>query len=404
MKIGLFSSSYPGVTGEGGIGTYTRNLAHALAALGHAVHVLTPGDARSTVEDGPVSVHLCRDDYFPVADRLVPGAGASYRVGTAMARLGKQHGLDIVEFPNWGGVGLWYAAQRPAPLVVRLYTSAAESNLIDGVANRWNAAWDVRRERWLSRTADALVTHSDAHRRQMAEELGIDAARIALIPLGIPLGDAFERPENRSGELTVVYLGRMEKRKGTLDLFHAAPEVLRAVPEARFILIGADRFDRLRMNTGVRAFLDGAGPAAIGAIVGSALPLTLALSEGWQYVLLGFAAVALFALRRGVVFTLVAAGAIGAGLALAGTALPVSSLEGSQLLLHLNDLLLLFGDDLGGERLELRVGALLELGLGHRDRPLVVRQHHLEEGRVERARRLERGGVAVHAHHVPWDA
>jgi len=95
-------------------------------------------------------------------------------------------------------------------------------------------------------------------------------------------------------------------------------------PSFTFILIGADRFDRLRMNTGVRAFLDGAGPAAIGAIVGSALPLTLALSEGWQYVLLGFAAVALFALRRGVVFTLVAAGAIGAGLALAGTALPVS--------------------------------------------------------------------------------
>ena len=241
MKIGFFSSSYPGVTGEGGIGTYTRNLAHALAALGHGVHVLTPGEARPTVEDGPVSVHLCRDDYFPVADRLVPGAGASFRVGTAMARLVKRHGLDVVEFPNWGGVGLWYAARRPAPFVVRLYTSAAETNLIDGVASRRDAAWDVRRERWLSRSADALVTHSDAHRRQMAEELGIDAARIALIPLGIPLGDAFERPRNRSGELTVVYLGRMEKRKGTLDLFKAAPEVLRAVPEARFVLIGADR-------------------------------------------------------------------------------------------------------------------------------------------------------------------
>ena len=241
MKIGFFSSGYPGVTGEGGIGTYTRNLAHALAALGHGVHVLIPGEDRPTVEDGPVSIHLCRNDYLPVADRIIPGAGASYRVGTAMARLVKRHGLDIVEFPNWEGVGLWYAAQRPAPFVVRLYTSTAETNLIDGVASRRIAAWDVRRERWLSRSADALVTHSDAHRRQMAEELGIDAARIALIPLGIPLGDAFERPRNTSGELTVVYLGRMEKRKGTLDLFHAAPEVLRAVPEARFVLIGADR-------------------------------------------------------------------------------------------------------------------------------------------------------------------
>ena len=42
-------------------------------------------------------------------------------------------------------------------------------------------------------------------------------------------------------DLTVVYLGRLEKRKGTRDLLHAVPEVLKAVPRARFVLIGADR-------------------------------------------------------------------------------------------------------------------------------------------------------------------
>lgn len=44
-------------------------------------------------------------------------------------------------------------------------------------------------------------------------------------------------------------------------------------PSFAFILLGADRFDRLRGNRTVRAFLDGAGPAAIGAILGSAVPL-----------------------------------------------------------------------------------------------------------------------------------
>ena len=42
----------------------------------------------------------------------------------------------------------------------------------------------------------------------------------------------------------------------------------RSRPSFSFILIGADRFDRLRQNARVRAFLDGAGPAAIGAILG----------------------------------------------------------------------------------------------------------------------------------------
>ncbi len=93
-------------------------------------------------------------------------------------------------------------------------------------------------------------------------------------------------------------------------------------PSFSFILIGADRFDRFRRNLWVRTFLDGAGPAAIGAIAGAAIPLALALTETWQYVLLAAAAVVLFALRRGVVLTLVAAGAGGALLALGGASVP----------------------------------------------------------------------------------
>jgi hypothetical protein len=39
-----------------------------------------------------------------------------------------------------------------------------------------------------------------------------------------------------------------------------------------FVLLGAQRFGQLRATNDVRAFLDGAGPAAIGAILGSAIP------------------------------------------------------------------------------------------------------------------------------------
>jgi chromate transporter len=71
-------------------------------------------------------------------------------------------------------------------------------------------------------------------------------------------------------------------------------------PSFSFILIGAERFDRLRANETVRAFLDGAGPAAIGAIAGATVPLALALDEAWQFAILAAAAVALFVARRGV--------------------------------------------------------------------------------------------------------
>jgi chromate transporter len=93
-------------------------------------------------------------------------------------------------------------------------------------------------------------------------------------------------------------------------------------PSFAFILLGARHFDRLRGNRTARAFLDGTGPAAIGAIAGSAIPLARALTEPWQYAVLGGAAVLLLALRRGVVVTLLLAGTTGVALAAAGAALP----------------------------------------------------------------------------------
>ena len=87
-------------------------------------------------------------------------------------------------------------------------------------------------------------------------------------------------------------------------------------PSFAFILLGADRFDQIRGNRRARAFLDGAGPAAIGAIFGSAIPLARALTHPWQYAVLAGALVLLFLLRRGVVLTLLCAAATGVIIAL----------------------------------------------------------------------------------------
>ncbi len=92
-------------------------------------------------------------------------------------------------------------------------------------------------------------------------------------------------------------------------------------PSFAFVLAGARHFDRLRGDAGVRGFFAGAGPAAIGAIAGSAVPLARSLTHLWQVPVLAFAAIWPLAARR-VVSALVAAGVAGLGVALAG--LPVS--------------------------------------------------------------------------------
>jgi chromate transporter len=93
-------------------------------------------------------------------------------------------------------------------------------------------------------------------------------------------------------------------------------------PSFVFVLVGGPRFDQLRRNASIQAFLTGAGPAAIGAIAGATIPLGFALSHLWQVVVLAVAGVWLLALRRGVVAAIVGAGALGVIAALAGA--PIS--------------------------------------------------------------------------------
>ncbi len=91
-------------------------------------------------------------------------------------------------------------------------------------------------------------------------------------------------------------------------------------PSFIFIIAGGPRFDQIRANSSIQAFLTGAGPAVIGAIAGSTIPLGLAFQAGWQIPVLAGALIWLFVLRRGVVSALLIAGLIGLVVALAGGA------------------------------------------------------------------------------------
>ena len=83
-------------------------------------------------------------------------------------------------------------------------------------------------------------------------------------------------------------------------------------PSFVFILAGGRHFGALRTNRVAQSFLNGAGPAAIGAIAGASIPLALAITHEWQVAVLAGALVVVVGLRRSVVLTLVGAGVIGA--------------------------------------------------------------------------------------------
>jgi chromate transporter len=91
-------------------------------------------------------------------------------------------------------------------------------------------------------------------------------------------------------------------------------------PSFLFVLLGGPRFDRIRSNETVKTFLTGAGPAVVGAIAGSAIPLGLAFQRWWEVLVLAGALVWFFVLRRGIVTGLLLAGGVGVLVALSGVA------------------------------------------------------------------------------------
>lgn len=240
MRLAFYTPNYPGITQDGGIGSYTRTLARQLVKLGHVVHVVTPGSGSTTVDES-VTVHQVVLRHVPLLDRLWPGYGQCHYLAKALRQVVAQHRLELVELPNWEGLGIHFQQQSSVPTVVRLHTSSAETQAIDELPSTRLLRADVKREYQQAHRAKLLLTHSKAHQATMSAELGIPAERITLIPHGVEVFPEFVRPARVEGPPRLVFLGRMEKRKGTLELLQAMPAILEKHPGTTLTLIGSDR-------------------------------------------------------------------------------------------------------------------------------------------------------------------
>lgn len=241
MRVLLVSQEYPPETGWGGIGTYVGIIAPALARAGAEVHVLScvPAQAFSdSVRDG-VYVHrrgLRRPRGIGRLSRL-PDSWGRLSLAAAAARRAGRLGLrfDVVECPEWSAEGLFFARRPRAPLVVRLHSGAAQVFPFHGPLTI-DRRLAVRLEEAAIRRAH-MVTGTRAQIETVARRVGLDDDRLRVItyPVEIPP----TRPPMPTDPV-VLFAGRFETRKGAETLVRAAPLVLRAVPEARFRLVGRD--------------------------------------------------------------------------------------------------------------------------------------------------------------------
>lgn len=248
MKIAFVTYEYAGTAGGGGIGTYARNAASMLAARGHHVEVFTAGD--HTEGASGVAVHSVATTREAFQSAVVPVFAARHA----------QVGFDVIEGAEYKADAAGVAEAFPdVPLVVKLHTPSfliSEMNhqfltwtrkarflvggLVRGRVPRpyWWYEAEADAERAHTLRADEVTAPSRAIMDLLRDRWGLDSTRLFHVPNVFVPPEALlaADPATKSG--TIVFIGRLEVRKGVMDLAAAIPDVLRRHPGARFRFVG----------------------------------------------------------------------------------------------------------------------------------------------------------------------
>jgi glycogen(starch) synthase len=246
-------TEYAGLTEyTGGIGRHYAALLPALVQLGITVDLLlfSPDQPRRDGHPSPAElggVNLIGHSRTGRLPRVVELATRALRVRRAF-----QSGrYDRVFLPEWAALGS--ALPRTAPLLTNLATSMALANEVAGLTMRQFplssrlvvAVQNHLERRQITRSAGLIPISRAMLDYTVTSFSGLPPARIvrncvdvetvaarsrtAPLPEGWPAGD----------DPVVLFLGRLERRKGVVDALQAFARGRRRHPRARLVLAGA---------------------------------------------------------------------------------------------------------------------------------------------------------------------
>lgn len=254
LRICLITREYPPETGWGGIATFSRHLAHGLKELGHNVTVVSLSkDFDKTQDDDGVQVHRIRQESlgskFGNISMCMPYSRyvmlTSLGLWKKFIELHGQEPFDVVDTPELLADGLYPAVTRLLPMVIRLYTPHSKfiAEKLHNVSPSFDHQLVAALERIAMLSADRITSPSQDLADYVARDLNYDRDKISLIYNPIdpdqfaPEGPTAIAPD---GRLTVLFVGRLEERKGIHYLVDAIPRVLKEFSNVRFIIVGND--------------------------------------------------------------------------------------------------------------------------------------------------------------------
>lgn len=247
LKICLLSQEFS-KNCNGGICRYTYDLAHSLAEFGNEIHVITRSEKNCEYEhkDGKIFIHKITPEpinFLNLQENMEisrKNLEYSYAACLKLLNLIDKFGVQIVEVPLWDAEGFVFSLVKNIPLVVRIETPLFKVAEIQ----EWKITKDLKLANWIEgetvRRADKVIAISKNIGVLIGNHHNVSGEMIELCPLGIELPD--EKLINNQNEhrLNVLFVGRLEKRKGIETLFRAIPMILSKVPDIQFNIVGKD--------------------------------------------------------------------------------------------------------------------------------------------------------------------
>lgn len=241
--IALVARRLPPDPQAGGVGRYTADLARGLFELGHDVTLITESEtplARLGLGFEVVGVRPAatapRWSQTPVL-----AANLAYAAAVADVVRARQAGpspFDVVHATNWGLEGYGVAAWGGCPLTLMLVTPL-ESVM---AAERWDASVDLsanlRLDQWTIDAADRVCAPTARVVETYARRDDWSGAAVHPVALGTVPAPVSARPSGRQRRL--LFVGRLERRKGIHLLLEALPALLPLHPDWTCELVGND--------------------------------------------------------------------------------------------------------------------------------------------------------------------
>jgi phosphatidylinositol alpha-mannosyltransferase len=231
MKIALVSPyDYPY---SGGVNEHITALDQHFRALGHDTRIIA---ASSTDED------VLSDHVIKVSGAIVPVSFSGSRARIAYAPAVYRRVKQILKQENFDVVHVHEPAVPMLSLVVLRHSHAVNVGTFHAYREK-NMLYDVGKQllkRAFNRL-DGRIFVSDAVREYITRYF---PGEYALIPNGIDCArfcDPSIQPIEKfdDGRPNILYVGRMDKRKGFRYLMRAFPRIKQAIPDVRLIVVGA---------------------------------------------------------------------------------------------------------------------------------------------------------------------